>query len=374
MRAVVVGGGIAGASAGMFLAEAGVDVVLLEQEIVCGHHTTGRSAALFTEAYAQPALRRLAIGSRRFLEHPPDEFADAPIVSPLGGLLFAARDDQQRALDREYRLAAEHVPSVRLVDREEALSLCPVLDPDVITGGYLEPDAMNIDVHALHQGYLGRLRRHDGRIEVRSPVTGLAQRGTTWHVTTPSGSLETDVVVNAAGAWCDRVAGLAGIEPLGLRPLRRTAFTIDLDRSTRGWSMVVDVDEQWYLKPEGAGLLCSPADEWDSVPCDARHREEDVALGIERINAATTLAIRSIRSAWAGLRSFLPDRVPAAGEDPDHPGFFWLAGQGGSGIKTSPALGMLTADLVTSGRPREDLIAAGVDVAELAPARFRDRS
>jgi D-arginine dehydrogenase len=374
MRAVVVGGGIAGASAGMFLAEAGVDVVLLEQEAVCGHHTTGRSAALFTEAYAQPALRRLAIGSRQFLERPPSGFADAPIVSSLGGLLFAAREDQQEALDREYRLAAEYVPTIRLVDQQEALSLCPVLDPDVITGGYLEPDALNIDVHALHQGYLRWLRRLGGSIEVRSPVTGLERRRSTWHVTTPTGSHEADVVVNAAGAWCDRVAGLAAIEPLGLRPLRRTAFTIDLDRPTRGWSMVVDMDEQWYLKPEGTGLLCSPADEWDSEPCDARHREEDVALGIERINAATTLAIRSIRSAWAGLRSFLPDRVPAAGFDPDHPGFFWLAGQGGSGIKTSPALGMLTADLVTAGSPRADLVAAGVDVAQLDPARFRARS
>jgi D-arginine dehydrogenase len=364
---VVVGGGIAGASAAMFLAEEGCSVTLIEAEGTCGYHTTGRSAALFTEAYAATTVRRLAMSSRSFLEDPPEGFADVPIVAPLG-LMFAARADQAGALEREYRAAREHVPTVQLLDAAEVHDRCPILDPEVIAGGYLEPGAMNIDVHALHQGYLSRLRSLGGRIATNSPVTGLRRTGTAWTVTTPSREMGADVVVDAAGAWCDEVAELAGIEPLGLRPMRRTAFMVDIPGPTNGWPMVVDVDEQWYLKPEGGGLLCSPADEWPSEPCDARHREIDVALGIERIQAATTLEIRTVRSAWAGLRSFLSDRVPAAGFDPEHPGFFWLSGQGGYGIKTSPALGRITADLVVRGRTDDDAIAAAVD-----PARFRGR-
>ena len=370
-RVVVIGCGIAGASAGFFLADAGIDVALLEAEASCGHHTTGRSAALFTEAYAGPTVRRLAIASRAFLESPPRGFADVSLVDPLG-LLFVAREDQRDVLEKEYSVASRFVPTVRKVDADAATAMVPVLDRDVIVGGYLEPHAKSIDVHALHQGYLRGIRSRGGSIHTASPVTELAPTASGWRATTPVGSFDADVIVDAAGAWCDRIADLAGIAPLGLQPMRRTAFTVDLPQPPYGWPMVVDVDEQWYLTPEGPGLLCSPADEWPSEPCDARHREQDVALGIERINEATTLGIRSIRSAWAGLRSFLPDRVPAVGFDPDHPGFFWLAGQGGYGIKTSPAMGMLTADLVATGAARPELGSAGVAVGDLDPARFRD--
>jgi D-arginine dehydrogenase len=260
-----------------------------------------------------------------------------------------------------------------MIDSEEARSLCPVLRPEHAAAAMLEPDAMDIDVAALHQAYVGGARQRGGEIVRSSPVIGLYRDDDGWLVRTASTTLRADVVVNAAGAWADELAAMAGVRPIGLKPLRRTAFTCPApaDVDVRAWPLVADVDDRFYFKPEGPQLLCSLADEKPSPPCDAQPEEADVALAIDRINEATTLELRHVRRAWAGLRSFVADRTPVVGMDPEVPGFCWLAGQGGYGIQTAPAMARVTARLVLDGRLPDDLVEMGITEADLSPARCR---
>jgi D-arginine dehydrogenase len=367
---VVIGAGIAGASAAYALTRLGADVVVVEREEAGDRHSTGRSAAVFTECYAAMVARRLAMGSRAFLQDPPAGFTDSPVLSPRP-LLFVGREDQRAALEASVTESAAMVPTVRLVSGGEAEAMVPALRPGYAVGGVLEPDAMDIDVHTLHQGYLRGIRAGDGRVALKAEATAIAGTGDRWRVSAGDTTYDAEAVVDAAGAWGDRVAALAGVPPLGLRPLRRTAFTVAGPGGHEDWPMLIDIDEQWYIKPEGPNLLASPADETPVPPSDVRHEEIDVAIAIDRINAATTLGIRHVGHAWAGLRTFTPDRVPAAGPDPDHPGFFWLVGQGGYGIKTSPALGRWVAASVLGLDPPEDLVVLGLQTTDLDPARFR---
>ncbi len=368
---VVVGGGIAGAAAAYRLADHG-SVVVLEREATCGYHSSGRSAAVFTECYGLGTGRRLAIAGRSFLEDPPEGFTEHPLVSPRP-LLFVAREDQMPALQAAYEEAAVLVPSARVLDAAGVRRMCPLLRPDYVAGGMLEPGAMDIDVHALHYGFLRGARRRGALVRTEAPVEQLQQRDSGWLIGAGGLRLAGGVVVNAAGAWCDLVAGLAGAAPLELVPMRRTVFTFEPPPGTdhRNWPMVVDVDERFYLKPEGPHLLASPADETPMEPVDVRHDELDVAVAIDRVQAAFDLEIRHVKRAWAGLRSFVADRSPVAGMDPDVPGFFWLAGQGGVGIKTSPAMGEAAAELITKGRLPATLRKAGLAAGDLAPERLR---
>ncbi len=368
MDVVIVGGGIAGASAANELAAA-CRVTLVEREPICGYHTTGRSAAVFTEAYERGVVQRLAVASRGFLERPPPAVADHSVLSSQPFVLIGTerqRADVEAALDEARQL----VPSARLLDGDEVLELCPVLRPGHVAAAALEPEAASIDVAALHAGYLRAARRHGAEVRTGWGVTGLRRRAGRWRVAGPEGEeLHADVVVDAAGAWADGLAELAGADPVGLQPYRRTAFTFaapDGVRS-RGMPMVVDVDEQFYFEPEGDGFLGSLAEETPMQPHDVRPDEADVALAISRIEEATTMTIRHVRSAWAGLRTFAPDRHPVIGEDPGVPGFFWLAGQGGFGILTSPAAARALAGLVVAGEVPAEL---GVAAGELSPARF----
>jgi D-arginine dehydrogenase len=367
--AIVIGGGIAGASAAYELAVHGT-VVLVEQESACGYHSTGRSAAVFTECYGSATIRRLSMAGRSLLESPPVGFTDVRLLSPRP-LLFVGRAGQEPLLDamaEEYGAMVEGVTRLSAPETEERF---PALEPGYAIGGVEEAGSGDIDVHALHQGFLRGLRRRGGRVATGARATRLWREAGRWRVTAGDHDFDADVVVNAAGAWGDIVAETAGVDPLGLRPLRRTAFTVAAPAGHRDWPMLIDADEQWYLKPEGPHLLASPCDETPVPPGDARHEEIDVAIAIDRINGATTLGIRSVEHAWAGLRTFTPDRVPAAGPDPDHLGFFWLVGQGGYGIKTSPPLARwLAAQAAGTGLPA-DLADGGLTVADLDPARFR---
>jgi D-arginine dehydrogenase len=368
---VVIGGGIAGASVAYELAQHG-RVVLVEAEATCGYHTTGRSAALFTEAYERDVMRLLAMASRGFLEAPPPGFCDGEILSPLA-ILFIGRSDQAERVEEEAAIAREMVPSVRVLDGAAAAELCPVLRPGYVAVAALEPDAYTIDVHALHQGFLGGLRHRGGRVVTgfRSSTVTMSDGG--WVVSDGSRTFDCSVVVNAAGAWGDEVAALAGATPVGLVPYRRTAFTFAAPDGVNpsALPMVIDVDEDFYFKPEGPQFLGSLAEETPMEPHDVRHTEIDVALAIERIEAATTLHIRHVRTAWAGLRTFSPDRRPVVGEDPERRGLFWLTGQGGYGIMTSPAMARAVAGLVVDGAIPDDLAARGISADRLSPARFR---
>ena len=370
--AVVIGGGIAGVSAAHFLASAGAQVTVLDQEPVLGQHTTGRSAAMYLENYGSTPVRRLVLSSRSFLEAPPPGLVDAELLSPRPALEVGGPDDVDRLHERA-RDGAALVPDVRFLTPQQAVEACPALRPEAVGGAVLAPGCMDLDVMALHQAFVRGLRRAGGSVRTTTPVVALERAPRGWRVQVPGGAITARIVVNAAGAWGDVVASMAGVAPVGLRPLHRTAFTVPAPggAQARAWPLVHDLDEGWYFKPEGADLLCSLADETPAEPGDARPREEDVALALERINEATTLDLRHVRTAWAGLRTFTPDSVPVVGEDSDAPGFVWVAGLGGFGIMTAPAVGMLAAAAALGLPTPRELADHGVDPADYAATRLR---
>lgn len=249
--------------------------------------------------------------------------------------------------------------------------MVPVMRSDWTAGGIDEPDAMDIDVASLHQAYVRIARSHGAGIRTDSRVTAIRAMTDGWRVEAGAETFETDAIVNAAGAWGDDVAGLAGVDPVGLQPMRRTAFMVPGSDDYSAWPMVVDVGHRFYFKPDGGQILCSLAEENPSEPTDPRPRMEDIALAIDRINEATTLGIRTVNSEWTGLRTFAPDRELVVGEDPTAAGFYWLVGQGGTGILTSPGYGALIASLVMKGPLPDELVAAGVDPLLTDPRRFR---
>lgn len=344
----VVGAGIAGVSAAYELTGAG-SVLILERESQPAYHTTGRSAAMLLDSYGGPAVRALTVASGPLFGVRPGILTPRP-------LLWVAPEEQRAELDA---LRAE-LPQLSAVDEAEARRLFPPLRPGWAAGALLDATAREIDVAGLHQHYLGGAERAGARLLLSAPVLGGRYQDGRWHLRTGAGDVRAAWVVDAAGAWADEVARALGVPPVGLRPLRRTAAVARASGVDPGWPLVADVGETFYLRPEGTGVLISPADETPSPPCDARPDELDVALALERVDAATTLGLRSVRTAWAGLRTFTADRTPVIGADAAVPGFCWLAGQGGYGIQIAPAAARLAAAAVTGGEVP----------AELAPGRF----
>jgi len=363
-RILVVGGGIAGLSCAAFLAPH-AQVTLVEAEPILTYHTTGRSAALYTECFGDDALFRVAAASRSFLVDRAEPFGK---VRPL---LFVGPPEDAVALDDLEALYRSKVPGLERIDAEAVNALFPVVPPQRAAGGLVEPGAMDLDVHALVTEYAGLIRRSGGSIRMRARFAGVRKLDSGWEAQIDDEALEVDLVVNASGAWGNEVARGAGIDALPLEPLKRSAFTFDPGGDAHGWPFVIDVLERWYVKPEGAFALGSAASEIPSTPHDARPDEIDVALGIERITNATTLEIRSVKTQWAGLRTFTPDRRPAIGFEPGSDSFFWLVGQGGAGVLTSPAVGALAASLARGARLPEFLADAGVEPLAFDPARFR---
>jgi D-arginine dehydrogenase len=367
---VVIGGGIAGTSAAWALAEHH-DVTLVETERELGVHATGRSAAILSETVGHRTVCALARASRPFLEQPPVGFADHPLTAPRG-LLWIGRREDTALLDQIAAMAASGVaPTARRVDPEEALRLVPALRPAAVDGGGVwEPDARAVDVAGLLAAYARGARHRGAHQRLGAPVRACTPRGDGWTVLLDDDTLVADVVVNAAGAWGDAVATSAGITPLGLQPLRRTACLVPAPDEVASWPLVMDVGERCYFEPESGGLLLSPADEHPSDPVDARPETEDVAWALEMLAETTTLDVRTVRREWAGLRTFTPDRAPALGWDGGAPGFCWLVGQGGAGIKSAPAMAAAVAAVVGDRPWPADLPALGVAPADLDPARF----
>jgi D-arginine dehydrogenase len=368
---VVIGAGIAGASAAWALAESGRTVVLVEQEAQPGLHATGRSAATLSETSGPPAVCALAAASRPFLSEPPAGFVDHPLLARRG-LLWIGRRGDEALLDAAAAKGAAVNATVRRLDPESTIAMVPVLREEAVgAGGVDEPEAMAIDVAALLAAYLRGLRAAGGRTITANEAIRLDHARGVWTVVGAAQTVRAPVVVNAAGAWGDVVAARAGVRPLGLRVRRRTACLVPAPDEVRAWPLVMDVASRCYFEPEAGGLLLSPADETVDEPGDARAEELDVALALERFHETTTLAVRSVRRAWAGLRTFSPDGMPVVGPDPDAPGFVWLVGQGGAGIKTAPALATATVALLDGERLPADAPAAPIDLDELSPDRFR---
>lgn len=363
-QVAVIGAGIAGASVAAELAALGAHVLLLEREDQPGYHTTGRSAALFTVAYGPSVIRALSRASEATFR----ASGDSGLLSAPRGAMFIARADQADSLAA---LAEELGPAVASLNAADIRALVPILREGYATGALIDRTASDIDVDALHRLYLRRLNAAGGTLRLKAEVTGLARKGGNWHIATTSGGICAEIVINAAGAWADAMAGLAGVAPVGLVPKRRTALLVDPPAGVdiSGWPLTVDVDEQFYLKPDAGKLLLSPADETPSPPCDASPEELDVAIAIDRIQQAAALPVRRIVHKWAGLRSFVADKCPVVGFAPDAPGFFWLAGQGGYGIQSAPAMARWAAAAALGLRPPADIADEGVSAAALAPKR-----
>lgn len=375
---VIIGGGIAGASLAWRLAqEPGQrSIVLLEAEDHPGHHATGRSAAFFSETYGNEAIRALTIASRDFFYSPPETFSEMPLLEPCGAL-FIAREDQLVALEAHYQSTRARAPSIEKQTRAFALARVPVLKPDAVAACVFEPDSQAINVHELLQGYLRGARKGGVEVRTRHRVTALENQGGHWRLTAGGETIEAGLVVNAAGAWAGQIGALAGALDIGLEPLRRSVCVIDpakadgISGDVSGWPLVLDVDEAFYFKPSGGMIWLSPADEDPSPPCDAAPDELILAQAVERLERATSIRVRRFEHKWAGLRSFVADRTPVVGFDPLQDGFFWLAGQGGYGIQTSPAVSEVAAELICERGLPPACAKTGVTLEALDPRRLQ---
>lgn len=369
MDVIILGAGMAGASLAAELAPHR-NTVLLETEDQPGRHATGRSAAMFFESYGNATVRGLTRASRGFLDRPPEGFAAVPLMSPRSALFVS--DAARLGLLRAMLDAPDAPPSLRELSPAQALALCPILRRDWLAGAAVDDSGSDLDVAAIHQCFLRLARQRGARVVLDARDVSIASTGGGWRVQSRAGVFDAPLLVNATGAWADAVARQAGVAPIGLQPMRRTAMTLPAppDHDIRAWPLVIDIDEQFYFKPDAGQLLLSPANEDPMDPCDVMPEEIDVAIAVDRFEAATTEAVRKINHRWAGLRSFVRDRSPVAGFAPDADGFFWLAGQGGYGIQMAPALARAAAAILLGQALPDDIAAQGVEAAQLSPARL----
>lgn len=368
---LIVGAGIAGASVAYFLAPHG-RVTLLERESQPGYHSTGRSAALFMASYGVPQVRALSLASLPFYSNPPDGFSDYPLISPRGAMMVASRG-QLAALDEHWQVLKPLSPHARRLSAQEALALVPVLRDDVVVAATYEPDASDMDVHAIHQGFLKGMRRQGGTLACGAEVVSLKHDGNVWHVHAADGRhWAARTVINAAGAWADELGRLAGAQPIGLQPCRRSAFVFAPPEglSVEHWPMTYSAGEDWYIKPDAGMLLGSPANADPVPPHDVQPKELDIAMAMHAIGEMTTLSMRRPQRTWAGLRSFVADGGLVGGMDGHAPAFLWVAAQGGYGIQTAPAMGEACAALARGLPLPEHIAAHGLTVEMLGPQRL----
>lgn len=359
---IIIGAGIAGTSAAAALAEQ-QRVLVLEQESHPGYHSTGRSAATWAPFYGPPVIQHLTALSGPTLNNPAQSFSTEPFTSPRGQMVFTTKT---HAAD-----PAESVAGMTPLSKEQAKDIVDQLRTDVIDEVWYTEKLVNVDVDRLHQAFIRKFKSCSGHIHCNAAVTHLEYRNSVWHVSTGSDSFTAKVIVNAAGAWADSVAELAGGAPLNIQPKRRTAALVPFKENTNmhKWPLIFDASENFYCIPFGGSLLVSPADETPVDAHDAWPDDLDVARGIDRFQNVIDYDISSVEHSWAGLRSFATDGAPVVGFDQQLPGFFWLAGQGGYGIQTSPAMAELATGLI-----QESFNANSQDyqniAGQLSPHRF----
>jgi D-arginine dehydrogenase len=363
----IIGAGMAGASLAAELADH-ASVLMIEAEARPGYHSTGRSAAFWSETYGGPQVRPLTTASGGFLADPPADFADRPFLSPRRALHIAGEAGLS-ALDRLCeQFTGSGVPMERL-PRADLNRFVPGLKPEWVAG-VLEPSCTDIDVARLHAAYLKQARVRGAELMTDARLERAERREGVWRLDTGAGHVESSILVNAAGAWGDEVAALAGAAPLGIQPFRRTMVQLRTDPAAPAeLPLVIDALGRFYFKPEAGGRLwLSPHDETACPPCDSAAEELDIAIAIERFESVVDWRVERVEHSWAGLRSFAPDRLPVYGFDPGVEGFFWCAGQGGFGIQTAPAAAKLAASLLLDETP--DLLVADIDPSPYLATRF----
>ena len=367
---MVVGGGIAGASAVCALSRHG-RVALLEKESQAGYHSTSRSAAVLSCAYGPRSWQILTAASAGFYAAPPEGFTDAALTRPLGALYLAAAHEEDSLRDQAADLAKRGV-AWELVSAEAAELMVPVVHMEKFTLGLHEPGCVDLDTNALLHGYLRQARRNGAEIFIGTEIESLARSSRVWRAATRNETIEAPIFINAAGAWADEVAARAGLPRRGLKPLRRTAITFapPAEHDPQKWPMTFDVAETWYFKPEGRHIMMSPADLVPTEPCDAQPDAYDIALAIDRIESVTRMKVGRPAGRWAGLRSFAPDHEAVIGPDPEEPSFIWYAGQGGNGVMASQAAGEVCAALALGQDMPSPVARLGLTKDMIAPSRL----
>lgn len=363
---IIIGAGIAGASAAAHLASDRT-LVILEMEERPGYHSTGRSAATYEPNYGPPSIRSLTRAARGFFETPPQGFAAAPLVSPRQ-TIFIVPDHQQEQAAQLMKSGLDFAE----ISFAEARRHFPPLKDGYTKYAMIDPTTADIDVDLLHQGFLRLIKAQGGEIVCKAPVETIEHLNGAWQTTTPLGTFSAPILINAAGAWGDEIARRAGLKPRGLQPKRRSMAVVPVSpgMNVMDWSFIGDVGETWYAKPSGGRLLVSPAEAEPVEPHDAYADDMMLAEGIARFQEAVDLEVTRLDGSWGGLRSFVPDGNLVCGFDENAEGFFWLIGQGGYGIQTSPALGELAAALVRDAAMPEYIEREGLRLEDISPARF----
>lgn len=366
----VIGGGIAGISLAYFLSPHR-SVTVLERESALGYHSSGRSAAEFAFRFHSAIVGKLAKVSYPFLTNPPAGFTETDLLKRRGNLLIAEADKAER-LAQVFAEESAAGPGLERLTIEQAIERAPILNPAYVADAFYDPDCWDIEAENLLQGCAKGARANGTTILNKAEVLAAERERDVWILETTAGEVRAKTVVNAAGAWADRTATLFGLKPLGIVPYRRTAITVDLPAGIDVGALpeICEIDEVFYMKPEAGRLLVSPADATESEPCDAQPEELDIAYAAWYLEQATTVAVSHVAHRWAGLRTFAGDRVPVVGYSSEKEGFFWLAGQGGFGIQTAPAMGRLATDLVLGNALAADFGEQGLTAAMFAPERF----
>ena len=370
--AIIIGGGIAGASMAYFLSEKGMtNLLILEKEEQPGYHSTGRSAAVLVEIDPIFSILQLKVQAADFLRKPPPGFSEHPLLVPTG-ILALFEEPAWDPILQFLPTLDEFGVAVEVLSPKEVISKVPVIKPGCFDGGLFLFEDGQMDVHQLLWSYLGHAKRQGTTLRCGVEVTGIiVEKGRCCGVLTPDGPLEAEWVINAAGAWVGVVGEMAGALPIKFSPLRRTiiSFPVPKGINPEGWPLVVNYTNPLYFSPEAGGLFASSMDEDPCEPCDAQPDELVVARIIDRMGKQVPdLVPQTLRRKWSGLRTFAPDQEFVVGEDPEVRGFFWLAGQGGAGIETSPAVGRIAADLIIDGKTDH------FDANILSPQRFMDTS
>jgi D-arginine dehydrogenase len=364
---IVIGAGIAGASIAAHLA-ATHSVLILEMEGSAGYHSTGRSAASYEPNYGPKPMLAFTRASADFFMNPPEGFADAAIFSKRGSLVLEPLEQQKQT--KTYLSGTTNLIEL---GPSELIKLLPILNPSYARRGFLDNSTGDLDVDLLHSGYLKLFKARGGKLFLNALVKNISRKAEHWHVVTPFDEFRAKTIVNAAGAWGDEIAKLAGVKPIGLIPKRRSIGVIPIEGYSdfMSWPFAVDIAETWYAKPQSGKMIVSSADATPVDPHDAYADDMAIAEGIERFMNATTIEVSRLEHSWGGLRTFAPDGSPVIGFDASTEGFFWLVGQGGYGIQSCPALSRVAAAMATHNAIPKDVLEAGLELNHISPERLR---